>query len=79
MVDSERIKANKKIAETVVSGYKKFEGAVVGGYKKVEDAVVGGYQKVEDAFVSQFLTHDGESVEEAKARLRDSHTGETGN
>ncbi len=79
MADSERIKAYKKIAETVVSGYKKIEDTVDGGYKMVEGAVVSGYQKVEDAFVSQFLTHDGESVEEAKARLRDSHTGETGN
>ena len=27
-------------------------------------------RKIEDAFVDQYLTHDGESIEEAKERLR---------
>ncbi len=58
MAKSKLVKANEKIAEKVV-----------GGYKKIEDAVVGGYQKIEDAFVDQYLTHDGESVEDTKARL----------
>ena len=58
MAKSKLVKANAKIAEKVV-----------GGYKKIEDAVVGGYQKIEDAFVEQYLTHDGESVEDAKARF----------
>ena len=31
--------------------------------------VVKGYRKVEDAFVSTFLAKEGESVEEAKARV----------
>lgn len=39
--------------------------------KKIEKAVVGGYKKIEDKFVDQFLTKDGESVEEAKARLKE--------
>ena len=52
------------------------EDAVVGGYKKVEDAVVGGYRKIEDKFVDQFLTRDGETVEEAKARLKDENKAE---
>ena len=59
MAKSKLVKANQKIAQTVVEGY-----------KKVEDAVVGGYRKIEDKFVDQFLTRDGESVEEAKARLK---------
>ena len=59
MAKSKLVKANKKIAEHVVSGY-----------KKIEDTVVGGYRKIEDAFVDRYLTHDGESVEEAKARLK---------
>lgn len=63
------VKANERIAEKVVGGYKKIEDAVVGGYQKIEDAVVGGYRKIEDAFVDQYLTHDGESVEDAKERL----------
>ena len=59
MAKSKLVKANQKIAQTVVEGY-----------KKVEDAVVGGYKKIEDKFVDQFLTRDGETVEEAKARLK---------
>ena len=38
--------------------------------KKIEKAVVGGYKKIEDKFVNQFLTKDGETVEEAKKRLQ---------
>jgi len=70
MAKSKLVKANQKIAQTVVEGYKKVEDAVVGGYKKVEGGVVGAYQKIEDKFVDQFLTRDGETVEEAKARLK---------
>ena len=58
MAKSKLVKANEHIAEKVV-----------GGYKKIEDTVVGGYRKIEDAFVDQYLTHDGESVEDAKERL----------
>ena len=44
--------------------------------KKIEDAVVGGYQKIEDAFVDRYRTNEGESVEEAKKRLKsDKETG----
>lgn len=69
MAKSKLVKANEKIAETVVGGYKKVEETVVGGYKKIEETVVGGYKKMEDAFVNRYLTHEGETVEEAKARL----------
>jgi len=60
MAKSKLVKTNKKIAERVV-----------GGYKKIESTVVEGYQKIEDAFVDQYLTQDGETVEGAKARLRE--------
>ena len=63
------LKANEKIAENVVGGYKKIEDTVVNGYKKIEDTFVGGYKKIEDKFVDEFLTRDGETVEEAKQRL----------
>lgn len=69
MAKSKLIQANEKIAEKVVGGHKKVEETVVGGYKKVEKTVVEGYKKIEDAFVARYLTHDGETVEEAKARL----------
>lgn len=58
MATSKFVKANEKIAEKVVSSH-----------KKIEEAVVGGYKKIEDAFVARYLTHDGETVEEAKTRL----------
>lgn len=63
-------KSNKKIEDSVVEGYKKIEKTVVDGYKKIEDGFVNGYKKIEDKFVAQYLTHDGESIEEAKARLK---------
>lgn len=69
MAESKFVKANEKIAEAVVDGYKKIEDGVVGGYKKVEESVVGGFGKITDKFVGEFLTRGGESVEEAKARL----------
>lgn len=59
MAKSELVKANEKIAEKVV-----------GTYQKIEDTVVGGYARIEDAFVGRYLTKEGESVEEAKARLK---------
>lgn len=59
MAKSKLVKANKKIAQEVV-----------GGYKKVEETVVGGYKKIEDAFVDRYLTREGESIRDAKARLQ---------
>lgn len=56
MSDFKRV--NEQIAESVTSGYKKIESGVVGAFKKVEDKFVGG-----------FLIREGETVEEAKARL----------
>ena len=70
MAKSKIVKANEKIAEAVTGGYKKMEKGVVGGYKKIEHGVVRGYTKIEDKFVEAYLTKDGETVEEAKARLK---------
>lgn len=70
MAKSKIVKANEKIAKAVTSGYKKIENGVVGGYKKIEQGVVDGYTKLEDKFVNAYLTKDGETVEEAKARLK---------
>ena len=69
MAKSKLVKANEKIADAVVGGYKKIEEGVVGGYKKIENGAVSGSTKISDSFVDRFLTKDGESVEEAKARL----------
>ncbi len=59
MAKSKIVKASEKIAKKAESGY-----------KKIEDTVVGGYTKIEDSFVDRFLTRDGETVEEAKIRLK---------
>lgn len=69
MSDSKFAETNETIAEGVTNGFQKIEDGAVGTYKKIEDGVVGAYKKVEDAFVDKFLTHEGESVEEAKKRL----------
>lgn len=49
---------------------KKIEKSVVGGYKAIEEGVVGGFTKMSDKFVDQFLTHENETVEEAKERVK---------
>ena len=71
MAKSKIAKANEKIAEAVTGGYKKIEKGVVDVYKKIEQGVVGGYTKIEDKFVDAYLTKDGETVEEAKSRLKE--------
>ncbi len=70
MAKSKIVKANEKIAKAVTGGYKKIEKGVVDGYKKIEKGVVGGYTKIEDKFVDAYLIKDGETVEEAKERLK---------
>ena len=60
---------NEKISDGVVDGFKKIENGVTDGYKKIENGVVGAYKKIEDKFVDTFLTHEGETVEDAKKRL----------
>lgn len=70
MATSKIAKINHKIAEAVSDGYRKIEHGVVDGYKKIEQGVVDGYTKMEDKFVDAYLTRDGETVEEAKARLK---------
>ena len=47
----------------------KIESGVVEGYKKIETGAVKGFGKVVDKCVEVMFAKDGESVEEAKARL----------
>ncbi len=70
MAKSKIAKTNEKIAKTVTRGYKAIEKGVVGGYKAIEKGVVKGYTKIEDKFVDAYLKKDGETVEEAKERLK---------
>ena len=41
------------------------------GNKKIEKGVVDGYTKIEDAFIDRFLTREGETVEDARNRLKE--------
>ena len=72
MADMER--KTGEIAEAVTDGFRKIEDGVVVGYKKIESTVTGAYKQVEDAFVGRFLTREGETVEDAKARLAEEQT-----
>lgn len=69
-VGQEAAQGNEKIKKGVVDGYKKIEKGVVDGYKKIETGVVDGFNKVTDKCVEVLFAHDGESVEDAKKRLR---------
>lgn len=63
MAKSDLVKANEKIAEKVSAAF-----------EKIEDTVTGGYTRIEDAFVDRYLTRDGETVREAKERLKKEQT-----
>lgn len=69
MAKNKLAEENKKIEKAVTDGYKKIETGVVTGYKKTEDGVVTGFNKVADAFVDQFLTREGETVQQARERM----------
>ena len=60
MAESKLVKANEKIADKVVNTY-----------KKIENTVTGTYTKIEDKFIDQYLTKDGETIEDAKKRLKE--------
>lgn len=56
--------------DAAVGGYKAIEHAVVGGYKKIEHAFVSGWEKVEETCVGALFTKEGETAQEAVARLQ---------
>ncbi len=73
-------KIGDAVADGAAAGYQAIEHGVVAGYKTIENAAVSGFTKVSDGFVGAFLTREGESVEDAKARLSDEqHRRETKN
>lgn len=59
MKKSKLVKANEQISETVTAAFEAIQGTVVGGYTKIEDA-----------FVERYLTKEGETLQEAKERLK---------
>lgn len=42
----------------------------MGAYQRVEDTAVGTYTKIEDKFADRYLTRKGETVAQAKQRLK---------
>ena len=70
MEQNKLTEANEKIAGTITTGFKKMSDGVADGFNKMSEGVVKGYTKVEDAFVGKLFTKEGETVEEAKARMK---------
>lgn len=60
MAKSKIVNTNKKIAQKVTKTF-----------DNIENTVIRKYTKIEDTFVDLYLTKDGETVEEAKKRLKD--------
>ena len=67
MAKSKLVKANEKIAENVVGGYKKIEEGVVGGYKKIENGVVGGLEDAKKRLASE------QAAREASAKKNETY------
>lgn len=62
MAKSKLIKVNKCIADKLTTGF-----------QKISDTCLDGYTKIEDKFVAHYLAKDGETIENAKKRLRQEH------
>lgn len=71
MAKSKLVEINEDISKNVKMGYEKVRDVTIGGYELIEKTVVGNYKKIEDAFVEKYLIHDGETIEEAKKRIKD--------
>ena len=59
MAKSKLVQTNEKIAEKVTDAF-----------EIIQNKVVGEYTKIEATFVDRYLTREGETIEEAKARLK---------
>lgn len=62
--------AYQTVEDGVVGTYQKIEDGVVGGYQRIEGGAVNGFRKVSDFFIRKFFARKGETVEEARERLR---------
>lgn len=61
---------NEKIAENVVKKYKKIEKTVVEGYNHIENNAIEGFNKVSDKCIDVLFAKEGETIEEARERLK---------
>lgn len=62
----EQRKAELELAEKIE---KAMEEGAADAYNAIEDGAVTGFNKIADKFVGAFLTREGETVQEARARL----------
>ena len=62
MAKSRLITINTKIAENLFSTH-----------HTIEATIINTYTKIEDAFVDRYLTKEGESIEQAKRRIKQKH------
>lgn len=62
--------AYQAIEGGVVGAYKTVEKGAVDAYKAVEKGAVDAYHKVEDTMVDKLFRREGETVEQARNRLR---------
>lgn len=65
-----QVAAYTVIENAVVKGYKAIETGVVKAYKAVETGAVEAYRKVEDTMVDKLFRRDGETIQQAKDRLK---------
>lgn len=70
MTKSRITQAHVRIASAVTGGYRTIENHVIRGYRAIEHGTVTAYTRVEDRFIAAYLLRDGETLEEARARLR---------
>lgn len=62
-------KIMQALGKQVTGGYQKIEAAVVHGYRKMEGVMVSGFTWVCDRCVQALFAREGETVDQAKARL----------
>lgn len=71
IIQSKKLKERHQMEKSkFMEANEKIRDGVVAGYHKIESGVISGYTKLEDKFVARYLTRDGETVEEAKSRLK---------
>lgn len=63
----------ERIAESAVFAYQKTETGAVHAYEAVEAAAVNSFNAITDKCVEVLFAKTGESVAEAKTRLRGKH------
>lgn len=70
MVKNDTTSVMESISNGVVKGYKAIENGTVNGYMKIQNGTVSGWNKVKGKCIDILFKKDGETTEEAEARLR---------